>query len=526
MASLTDIPPLARYAVLLVLAAGFASRYFTSSRSRLPPGPRPLPFIGNILQIRAEHPEEGFAEWGAKYGDVVRLRMFSQTMIILNSLEAARDLLDKRSSIYSDRPRFVLFSELMGWKHATTHLRYGHRFRKHRRWINNVFNAHAIPQFRPLQTKETLVLLTGMIQEPENFVKHFKRYAAATILKVTYNRNVQSIDDLLVRIADKAATLTVESGSPAATLVDFFPLMRFIPTWLPFAGFKRKALETRSAVDAMFRVPFDLVKEDMKSGKAGASYVSTLIEKFTTPDGQLSVEDECDIQGTAGTLYAAAEDTTVSLLHTFVMAMVLYPQVYKKLQAEMDSVTGTQRLPNFDDRPSLPYLECVLKEILRWNVPVPLGMPHRLMEDDIYRNFYIPAGSSVLVNIHSILQDCEKPNEFIPERYMENPDLPDPHTVIFGFGRRICPGRHFSEESLWSISAHMIATMDISKAKDENGADITPPLEFTTGFVSHPKPFNCIIRSRSDQVMTIIQEAQANTGEYVFPIDSDGRIKQ
>lgn len=68
--------------------------------------------------------------------------------------------------------------------------------------------------------------------------------------------------------ADKAATLTVESGSPAATLVDFFPMMKYIPTWLPFAAFKRKALETREAVEAMFHVPYELVKKDMVSACA------------------------------------------------------------------------------------------------------------------------------------------------------------------------------------------------------------------------------------------------------------------
>lgn len=65
---LPEIPPVIRYAVFIALAVGIASRYFTSSRHRLPPGPRPLPFIGNVLQIPAEHPEESFAEWGAKYG--------------------------------------------------------------------------------------------------------------------------------------------------------------------------------------------------------------------------------------------------------------------------------------------------------------------------------------------------------------------------------------------------------------------------------------------------------------------------
>lgn len=74
---------------------------------------------------------------------------------------------------------------------------------------------------------------------------------------------------------DKAATLTVESGSPAATLVDFFPSMKYLPTWLPFTNFKRNALETRKAVEVMFRVPYDLVIKDMVNICALNHHLST-----------------------------------------------------------------------------------------------------------------------------------------------------------------------------------------------------------------------------------------------------------
>ena len=112
-------------------------------------------------------------------------------------------------------------------------------------------------------------------------------------------------------------------------------------------------------------------------------------------------------------------EKTISSLHTFLLAIVLHPQELKKAQEEMDRVVGRHRLPTIDDRPSLPYLNCLLKEVLRWvhdlntsfsflvswihgqswNPMVPLGIPHRLMEDDIYRDFFIPKGATVLANI-------------------------------------------------------------------------------------------------------------------------------
>jgi cytochrome P450 len=65
-----------------------------------------------------------------------------------------------------------------------------------------------------------------------------------------------------------------------------------------------------------------------------------------------------------------------STLHAFILAMVLYPEVQAKAQAEIDTVVGLTRLPDFDDRPSLPYIEAILREMSRWNPLLPLGMHH------------------------------------------------------------------------------------------------------------------------------------------------------
>lgn len=72
--------------------------------------------------------------------------------------------------------------------------------------------------------------------------------------------------------------------------------------------------------------------------------------------------------------------------------MAVHPEVQKKAQAEIDQVIGPERLPEFDDRPSLPYIEAIYREVLRFAPPGPLGMPHRLMEDDYYKGYFIPRG--------------------------------------------------------------------------------------------------------------------------------------
>ncbi|KAF5370752.1 hypothetical protein D9758_002017 [Tetrapyrgos nigripes] len=264
MSLLSMLPLFTGYELAVALIAiAIAYLVIPFRRNRLPPGPRPLPMLGNVHQIPTTAPEEGFARWGEDYGSIVHAKIFNTSLIILSTVESAQDLLDKRGTIYSDRPRLVLLNELMGWYNASTHVRYGPRFRKHRRFIHQTFNQQAVRFLRPVQEKESLKLVRGFVESPEKFTQHIRRFAAATIMKVTYGVDVTSVDDPFVLLAERAGTLTVQSGTPAATLVDFFPILKYIPDWAPLAGFKRNARVVKEAVDNMMNVPFQAVKDQM-----------------------------------------------------------------------------------------------------------------------------------------------------------------------------------------------------------------------------------------------------------------------
>lgn len=121
--------------------------------------------------------------------------------------------------------------------------------------------------------------------------------------------------------------------------------------------------------------------------------------------------------------------------------MVLHPECQRRCQEEIDAVIGTDRLPEFSDRDSLPYLECILQETLRWNPVVPLGVAHRSQEDDVYRGMFIPKGSVVIPNIGGMTQDERKhadPQKFNPSRFLPKPEGGGEsyQAANFGWGRR------------------------------------------------------------------------------------------
>jgi len=123
--------------------------------------------------------------------------------------------------------------------------------------------------------------------------------------------------------------------------------------------------------------------------------------------------------------------------------MVLNPKVMRKAQEELDRVVDKGRLPDFSDRENLPYTDALVKELLRWNPPLPIAIPSRAIQDDVYRGYLIPAGATVVQNVWGICRDPRiypDPETFNPDRFLKdgkiNPLVLNPEDRVFGAGRR------------------------------------------------------------------------------------------
>jgi len=169
--------------------------------------------------------------------------------------------------------------------------------------------------------------------------------------------------------------------------------------------------------------------------------------------------------------------------------------------------------------PSLPYINAVVKESLRWHLVLPLGVPHMATNDDEYDGYYIPKGTVVIGNGWSILHNpkvFDNPMKFQPERYLKdgqlNPDVRDPESAAFGYGRRMCPGRHLSDNSLYSIVSCLLAVYDIKPGVDHQGNSIKLKPDFTSGFLSYPVPFKCSINPRTPAAKALILDSANEEG--------------
>ncbi|KAG2153775.1 cytochrome P450 [Suillus bovinus] len=472
-----------------------------------PPGPPGWPLIGNITDIPHNKPWLTFAKWSKTYGDILHIEIPGRHIIVLNSVKAAIELLDKKSSIYSDRPFLTMSCELVGWKHALGFLSYGDRFRNYRKNIHRIMGSHAaIDVYQPIEEIEVRRFLKRVVAQPEQLNAHIRHTAGAIILRISYGYEVKDNNDPFVDLAGRAMHQFSRCTETGAFMVDIMPWLANVPEWFPGAGFKRLAREWRQNLKETVDAPYKFAKDQIAAGIAPMSYTSNLLNGRT-----LSAEEEHMVKWSAVSIYAGGADTTVSTIYSIFLAMTLFPDVQKKAQAEIDAVVGTDRLPSFADRDSLPYIEALIKESLRWNAVAPTGFGHCVSEDDIYDGYYIPKGTMLIPNIWSMLNDPQtyaNPSQFNPERFLDNdgrgPER-EPRTISFGFGRRICPGMHLADASIWISTVMSLAVFDISKIV-ENGVEHTPEVDFSSGLVSHPKPFKCSIKPRSAKAIALIQQ--------------------
>ncbi|KAJ7813324.1 cytochrome P450 [Mycena leptocephala] len=452
----------------------------------LPPGPPGDPLVGHLLRMPTTDSALIFHEWCKTYGEVMYLEVLGQTMIILDSYRAAMDLLDKRGSIYSDRPKFIVY-ELVGWKPALAFLQYGKQYTKHRQMHQSYLSRHKAEDFKSMQTQEARTLVRNLIEStPDKYEKFLSRFSTGIITQIVAGHRITSNDDPYLRLSDMITQAITEMGPPGGSPLDFFPILQYFPPWFPGAHHVGVVRAWRSTMQELYDYPLytPIFIPRQKVGEALPSFILAQLEQT-----EQSEDDDEDLKGAAAAMFAAGESTTWGTLAVFVLAMILHPECQAKAQKEIDSVVGDLRFPDFEDRENLPFVECILQETLRWNPALPLGVPHRVMEDDVYRGMFIPKGSLVFANIRGMSLDeavYSDPKSFFPERFLPKPaGKGEPHfsNVAFGFGRRICSGQYVADNSVWIAIASILASSNISNAVDENGNDIVPESKLTDGLV-------------------------------------------
>ncbi|KAJ8699050.1 hypothetical protein PTI98_002207 [Pleurotus ostreatus] len=409
-------------------------------RLPLPPGPKGYPIIGNLFERPTENQWVKYFKWSKEYdSDVICLRVFGKPTIILNSRKAVNDLLSVRSSLYSDRPKSTMINELLGWESLYSLAPYCEAWRARRRASWKELTSGRFTYHRPKQLLYTHDLLRRLLQDPSNFFHHISYTLSASAISIAYGLDVQPAHDPNIERCEAAIGQLNDAALDGNYLVDTLPMLKYIPSWMPGAGFKAYAEKARPKTLDMFNTPFIEACDKIREGGAEQSMVSSGLAR-----GGYSIDDHPDqeiIRDVASMAYAGGAETSHLALKTFVAAMLLYPSVHDRAQQELDAYIGSQ-LPTFDDLPHMPYVHAVMLEVLRWQAVLPLALAHRLTEADTYNGYYLPKGATVFANTWALLRDEEHypdPDRFNPDRFLKNGKIDRKLCEAmpnFGYGRR------------------------------------------------------------------------------------------
>ncbi|KAK2485752.1 hypothetical protein H9L39_03732, partial [Fusarium oxysporum f. sp. albedinis] len=457
----------------------------------LPPGPPSEFLLGHSRVIPKENAAAVYAKWSKEYNsDIIHVRSLGRSTVVLNSADVARDILDKKGANFCDRPRFTLL-KIMGWGKTLTFLPFGERWQMHRKLLQTSFSNTNVRQWHNLQITEARRTIRNILKKPKTWETSLRRLAVAIVLQVSYGTQVLEDDDPYIQIANDAMYATGNGGVPANSIVDLVPFVRYLPDCIVRDWSLRFARQWRWAIKKLHDVPFaaaqaeynyatschvtDFLLAAQSDHHRNTSLAHHLLREYKDKEfrGQEQQWSLDDIKGAAGAVFIAGADTTWATCVIFVLNMVLHPEIQEKAQQELDAVIGTDRLPDFSDRPALVYIEHIVQEIYRWSPLAPLGIPHKSLHDDIYKGMLIPKGIS------------EAKNELITTR--------------------VCVGRFLADNSVWITVATMLSVLRFCKKMSSDGKPIEPRVRFTNGGTCHPEHFDCVIKPRSLEAEALVK---------------------
>ncbi|XP_057781322.1 6,7,8-trihydroxycoumarin synthase-like [Salvia miltiorrhiza] len=479
--------------IILLLYILYKTKH--QAKTTLPPGPPPLPLIGNLHQLAgAADPHIYLHQLSRKYGPIIHMKLGSTPLLVISSSKLAKQVLKIQDSSFCSRPKLLGLQKLSYNSSDLVFTPYNERWREMKKVTHiHLLNPKKVQSFRPLREEEISLMITKIRSScSDNRAVNLSEATMAAASRLTsaicfgkryeeggsetrrYGRIVRGFDAL----------------TTAFFVSDYFPALSWVDK---ISGKMRDADRMCKDMDSFYQELIDerLYSRARAEVEEEEDMLSVLIKLIEDKSSSTHLTWD-NIKALLMDMIAASSETIPASTIWTMTALIKAPKVMmKKLQNEIRSLVGEKGKVDEDDLPKLPYLKAVINESFRMYPPGPLLLPRESMETSILDGYEIAPKTMVYVNAYAVGRDPEywkNPDEFIPERFLNsNIDFKgqDFGLIPFGSGRRMCPGMNIGHLSMELMVANLLYSFDWELPKGIHVEDVdTNP---TLGIAVHKK---------------------------------------
>ncbi|XP_042293395.1 cytochrome P450 2W1 [Sceloporus undulatus] len=479
--------PICLLCTLIILAFLFLPTSSRKAASTLPPGPTPLPIIGNLHLLDIKRQDKSILKLAKKYGPVFTLHFGFQKVVVLTGYDAVKDALVNFTEEFVDRPLIPIFEQI---QHG-----HGVFFSTGELW--RATRRFTMSSMRNLGVGKTLIE-ERILEELSFLVKDIKSFKGEPFSLRTFNRAPTNITFVLLfgerfdskdpqfltllKLIDEVMCLL---GSPFLHLFNFYPFLGI------FLNTHKMLLKKVEDVRVIIR---DYIKKSRQNvnGNSLRSYTDAFVFKQkedTSKKDRLFHED--NLVASILDLVMAGTETAATTLQWVILLMMKYPKIQKKVQEEIQRTVKPDTWVTYEDRKCMPYTNAVIHEVQRFITLLP-HVPRSTSVDTHFRGYFLPKGTMVIPSLTSVLLDkshWETPNEFNPNHFLdaEGKFVKKEAFVPFSLGRRNCMGESLAKMELFLFFAGLMQkfTFQPPPGLTERDLDLTVP---KTTFTLRPQP--------------------------------------
>ncbi|KAM4695601.1 cytochrome P450 2G1-like [Rhinophrynus dorsalis] len=455
-------------------------------RRNLPPGPTPLPVIGNLLHIKKGELVKSLMQMSKKYGSVYTLYFGSRPAVILCGYQAVKEALIDQGEEFSARGQLpsldrvfqghgIIFNNGEQWKNLRRFTLLTLR--------NFGMGKRSIEERIQEEARFLIEELRKQKQVPVNPTNMLVQSVSNVICSVVYGNRFEYENLEFLKLIKHFNDIFQNMSSSWGQLQDMIPeIMTYVPG--PHQEINKQMHNLLDFVSKRVKMNQETVDHTSPRDFIDCFVIKMKQEKQNSSSGF----DEPNLLMSILQLFFAGTETVSTTLRHGLLILVNYQQILAKVYEEIDRVIGQNRCPNIEDRMNMPYTDAVIHEIQRFSDVLPLGVPHTVLHDTKFHGFTIPKGTDVYPLLCTVLRDPTQfatPDKFNPGHFLDDKGRFKRHDAFMPFstGKRICAGESLARMELFLFLTNILQNFTLKSQKNFTDEEIMPKL---TGFANVP----------------------------------------